>query len=296
MANQKMQFLKFTIFIFSITFLVYVMSHSYSNIKSSIIFQRKQIFVETALLSFVYAFSLFWVAFGWKRILEVLSHIEIPSYFIWIWLKSNVYKYLPGNVFNYVSRQIIARKVGVSHKILMQSNLIETLLLGIVSLLLSGIILMMFYGFLVNKYFQFLNIYYVGFELLVAFVVLLYLSKYKNINITRYWSIMAFYFLFFLGIGVIAWYILNFQMGLKFSFLLITAIYSFAWLVGFVTPGAPGGLGVRESVFVVLSNGVLGEADAVVLSLMLRFVSILGEILLYFIAQYMLRNFEELKK
>lgn len=291
-----MKFLKFIIFIFSVIFLAYIMSHSYNDIKSSEIFQRKHIFIEMALLSFIYAFFLFLVAFSWKKILEVLSHTEISFDFVWIWLKSNVYKYIPGNVFNYVARQIVAKKAGITHKILIQSNVIETLLLCTVSLLLSVFLLMIIHDYSPNKYFQFLNIYYVGFGLLVAVVVLIYLSKYKNINISRYWNIMAFYFLFFVGIGASAWYILNFQMGIEFSFLLITAIYSFAWLVGFVTPGAPGGLGVRESVFVLLSNGVLSEADAVVLSLILRFVSICGEVFLYFLAQYMLKNFEELQR
>ena len=291
-----MKFLKIIIFIFSLLFLAYIVSHSFADIKSSAIFKREWIFLETMTLGLVYAFSLFWVAVGWKKVLGLLSHVEIPSYLVWIWLKSNIYKYLPGNIFNYIARQIVANKVGISHKVLMQSNVIEAMLIGTVSLLLSGVILMLVYDFSVNAYFQFLNVYYIGAGMLLAVAVLLYLYKYKNINMARYWKIMAFYLVFFIGLGASAWYILNFQMGIEFSFLLVTAIYSFAWLVGFVTPGAPGGLGVRESVFVVLSNGVLGEADAVVLSLMLRFVSILGEVLLYFVAQYMLRNFEELKK
>lgn len=41
---------------------------------------------------------------------------------------------------------------------------------------------------------------------------------------------------------------------------LCIAVYALAWIAGFVTPGAPAGLGVRESILVVATAGALGPA------------------------------------
>ena len=285
-----MKFFKIFSFIASLLFLGYILSGNYSEIKNSLLFTRKNIVLETALLAVAYALSLFFVALGWKSILSLLTKKKLSFSFVWVWLQSNVYKYLPGNVFNYVSRQIISKKMGVEHKILIESNIVEALLLASSSLVLSGSILYFIYDLSVNEYFSFLNKNYIYVGLILVGLLLWYLNKFKKIQIIDSKIVILCYLIFFLTLGASAYIILNYQMKIEFSFLLITAIYSFAWLVGFITPGAPGGIGVRESVFVILSNGLLTESDAVVLSMMLRFVSIVGEVILFVIASMILNR------
>ena len=48
-----------------------------------------------------------------------------------------------------------------------------------------------------------------------------------------------------------------------------------AWLLGYVMPGAPAGVGVRETVLVIGLGPALGEADALVLALAYRFVTVM---------------------
>ena len=48
-----------------------------------------------------------------------------------------------------------------------------------------------------------------------------------------------------------------------------------AWLLGYVMPGAPAGVGVRETVLVIGLGPALGEADALVVALAYRFVTVL---------------------
>ena len=266
------------------------MSDSYSEIKINPIFNRTFLWVEVLIIAIFYAGTLFLVATGWKKILILLTKKNLSSEFTWVWLKSNIYKYLPGNVFNYVDRQIVANKMGISHQELIQSNIVETILIISTSILISSSILLFMYDFDMNEYFSFFNITYIYVGLVLFAGVLLYFYKYKNIKVTDYWQSMLLYALFFIGIGIIAYYIVNYQMNIKISFLLITAIYTFAWLVGFITPGAPGGIGVRESVFIFLSHGLLGEADAVVLSAMLRIISLIGEVMLFALASKMLKK------
>lgn len=287
--------LKIIIFIISLLFIAYISYNNYDNIKESLIFDRKNILLELLFLSLVYAISLIFVAIAWQNILSLLSNKKLSLLLILVWLKSNIYKYLPGNIFNYVYRQLISKKMGVSHKVLLESNIVEAILIISTSILISSIILLLVYDFTFNEYFSLINTNYIYIVISFFITVFWYLYKYRQIKVINYWKSIACYMIFFIGIGGSVYFVLNYQMNIEFSFLLITAIYTFAWLVGFITPGAPGGIGVRESVFIILSHGVLGEVDAVILSAILRFVSIIGEVILFVIASIMLKNIEELK-
>lgn len=67
--------------------------------------------------------------------------------------------------------------------------------------------------------------------------------------------------------------------GVGFSIAILT--YAIAWLAGFITPGAPAGLGVREFVFVLMLGPVTGEADALLAAGLLRLASLAGDILAF---------------
>ncbi|HET7562829.1 MAG TPA: glycosyltransferase [Rhodanobacteraceae bacterium] len=60
---------------------------------------------------------------------------------------------------------------------------------------------------------------------------------------------------------------------------LLLAAFSLAWIVGFVTPGAPAGLGVREGLLLLMLGPVYGAALAGVLIIALRITTILGDLL-----------------
>ena len=70
------------------------------------------------------------------------------------------------------------------------------------------------------------------------------------------------------------------------SVLTIGLAYLIAWLAGFVVPGAPGGLGVRESMLVLLLSNTGESASAMALGLGfgMRFVSTLGDVIAVAIA------------
>lgn len=59
--------------------------------------------------------------------------------------------------------------------------------------------------------------------------------------------------------------------------LLLVASFSLAWVVGFVTPGAPGGLGVREGLLLLMLAPVYSPASASVLVIALRIATTVGD-------------------
>lgn len=61
---------------------------------------------------------------------------------------------------------------------------------------------------------------------------------------------------------------------------LLIAVFALAWVVGFVTPGAPGGLGVREGLMLLMLAPVYTAASASVLVIALRIATTLGDVLI----------------
>lgn len=61
----------------------------------------------------------------------------------------------------------------------------------------------------------------------------------------------------------------------------LSGLYSIAWVVGFVTPGAPAGLGVRETIFLTALRPIYGEGTALGLTLAMRVLTALGDALIF---------------
>ena len=64
-----------------------------------------------------------------------------------------------------------------------------------------------------------------------------------------------------------------------FSFSMV--VFAAAWVAGLVTPGAPGGLGVRESVITLGLGVVIGEPAALTAALLHRGVSVAGDVVAF---------------
>ncbi|TLY33094.1 MAG: DUF4175 domain-containing protein [Ignavibacteria bacterium] len=60
--------------------------------------------------------------------------------------------------------------------------------------------------------------------------------------------------------------------------------FTLAWLLGFVMPGASGGIGVREAVIVGLFGSSLGTGVAAGLAIVLRLITVVGDLLTFTIA------------
>ena len=57
-----------------------------------------------------------------------------------------------------------------------------------------------------------------------------------------------------------------------------------SWVAGFVVPGAPGGIGVREGAMAGLGALLLDLETLVIVAVLLRLVTLLGEALLFLLA------------
>lgn len=89
---------------------------------------------------------------------------------------------------------------------------------------------------------------------------------------------LAAYALNYVLIGIGLWLLAS-AAGLSamLDLPLVTAAFALSWLLGFLAPGAPAGLGVREGILVVLLSGTASDGHLLAFVLLARLATMLGD-------------------
>lgn len=178
-----------------------------------------------------------------------------------IYARGVLMKYLPGSVFQYVSRQVGGARAGLAHKRLAQASIVEVGLHLVSSLSVAGACLV-------------LDRMPVAVGIGAAALAGLYLTT-RNRWLTAFaFQILAFT-LFAGAAALVGWAIL--PEGLSLAH--FSALFLLAWLAGFVVPVAPGGIGVREAALLALAGPAVAAAPLMAATLALRASSIAGDLL-----------------
>ncbi|PMB52649.1 hypothetical protein CEN39_08680 [Fischerella thermalis CCMEE 5201] len=238
-----------------------------------------------------------WAGWIWTWILRNLNQ-PVPSVqFIQIYLQTNIGKYLPGNVWHYYGRIMAAKNANVSTSAATLSVLLEPLLMAAAALIVAllGSIFVKTNTNLTVHIGQILGLFVVLCvfhpQFLNLLIRLLHRLKTKNSNRTtisdvsftmeRYPLQPLLGELGFLGLRGIGFILIFYALSAVNSSqipLLFTA-FSFAWLLGLVVPGAPGGLGVFEATAIALLQNYFPTAVVISATGVYRLVSILAETL-----------------
>jgi glycosyltransferase 2 family protein len=249
----------------------------------------------------------------WKKIITGFGgKISFKESFV-ILGRSQIAKYIPGNVFQYFGRHLLTKDLGISNGIVINSIFVETALF-ILSAIIIFITSSLMYGYKnylftgINNYLLLISIIItvVIFICLVIFILIKFIPKIKNlfikhnllvelrtIDLKKLWyhitiSLILF-LIFFLSTGCILWLLNRYLwIGTEGSAVFFIGAYSISWVTGFITPGASGGIGVREAILISLLSPYTSHAKALVLAIVLRLVTIFGD-LLFFLATYILR-------
>ncbi len=284
--------------ILAILAIVFVIQRFFEfDIDYSVLFNIKSI-CFILIFSLLYAFSVFLAGLPWKKFIYVFTGCDIPfSEVTKVWSKSNVLKYLPGNVFQYIGRNQIAVTHKLDHLLVVCCTILE-ILFNIFGFLIVGVILY-FPGFMVywNEYFkEFIsdNLYIIAllivFIVFITFFILKFSVKYtnviKNIFNTKNIKIYIFSALYYICVSLYSSLIyigvLIFILDLNFllsDLLIIMGAFSLSWIVGFITPGAPGGIGVRELALSLILAQLFNMEVLMFGIVIYRIINIFGDIL-----------------
>jgi uncharacterized membrane protein YbhN (UPF0104 family) len=232
----------------------------------------------------------------WKALLKdqgfdlpILTSLQIVG-------MSQVGKYLPGNIGHVVGQVGLAKEAGVPVGVSLAAMLVSTLWLVATGLAVGGSGLLIFFD--VQKWLQ-LHVPHPIW--LLALSILIMVSPWIGLwSINRFlpnlsiWlgqgqavrlptfvtallvasGFVACFFVFGLMLKLQALYLFGITNG---NILTFTLLFTSAWVAGYLLPGAPGGLGVREAITIALFSPLVGPGAAVGLSVTMRLVTVLGD-------------------
>lgn len=225
----------------------------------------------------LYAFGNYILSMAWRLLVANSEYTLSASTAIWMFGGSQIAKYLPGNIFQFASRQVIGVQHGIKNNVLLKSTLWEIGLMGIA----AG----SFGVFLLNEYFPNLMEYEMT---LFAGLIVITGSILSLIASRNYLKACGLYLCFFLvsgGIFSLIFFTLNDNLTPTLETFSQTSCYFIiAWLIGFATPGSPAGLGVREAVLITLLDSPSIEDTLLVAVLISRIVTVLGDMLFFAIS------------
>lgn len=209
--------------------------------------------------------------------------------------KSSIFKYVPGNIFQYVGRNELALKKDLSHVDVGISTVLDTVIMFGTAAIISFSILggNTFHYFAENSSTILLFAAVFGMIILSGFcLIYLKFEKVRNV-IKKYKSILSikvylkcfacYFFVNFIGCVNLA-VVLLLALGQKYPwevFMRISGAYIFAFIVGFITPGVSGGIGVREAVMIMLTDSLLPGDVILAAMVLLRFASVISDIAAY---------------
>ena len=256
--------------------------------------------VGLALSILVYTGLLIGVATGFAHLVQATGHRAAASEGLIVWGQANLAKYLPGNILHFAGRQVLGARYGWPQGKIAAASLLEIGLFVLLPALIAGVALATtgdlghlghasWLGLVVVAAVLGLAVMLLGRRLasllpgpLARLIARLELPRPRALL-----PALLYFLLFFIGMSLLAWWLYGLVAGTAAvaDLPLLTGVFLASWLLGFVIPGAPGGIGVREGTFALLGGALLGEADSlVIVALLLRLVTLAGEGLLFLLA------------
>jgi len=254
-----------------------------------------QIFLILSFCTVAYAVASYALPIAWFRLLIWYGQPDADlRNCLSLYARTQIAKYIPGNVFHFAGRHVMGRQLGWDHAPLAAASLFE--ILGM--LVASSAIALLGLTFLGvrEKHISSLGIAAI-FTLTLLFPVLLnklasrfklieklYLPGKKSADIfIGLLPVYLLYLAFFLALGGLFLVVVHGIAGLSDFGQAgpIITVFAVAWITGFITPGAPAGFGIREMVIVGSLSTFIGEPESIFIAFLFRIVTVCGDFLFF---------------
>lgn len=237
---------------------------------------------------FLYTLANFALSAAWIRLLRLCGEHSVKQRTLTrIYGKSQIGKYIPGNIAHIAGRHAMGRAAGVSHAHLALASIFE-----IAGLLSAALIITLIGGNAITHQFDQLS----WLPITAPLILLVYLFTPWILHRLRpgvtpvspalMLKPLAYHLLFFLisGAALMLIGIVAGKIALSMESALLLGVFAISWSIGFITPGAPSGIGIREAILILLLTPLSGEGPALILALLFRLVTIGGDIAFYILS------------
>jgi uncharacterized membrane protein YbhN (UPF0104 family) len=254
--------------------------------------------ILSLLFSAGFGVTVYISAYAWKSILEFIYGDRIGYRTLApIYAKANIGKYLPGNVMHFAGRNIMAGKIGFTQLDIAFSSIVEVAVLIVAACIWSALLAFRSFTRILK---DMLKAHWMVASVICAVLIVCvclfafklikggYFKKYRKFFTRGFLLLLCRLFLIYsitlIVPGVFLGLILAAVFGCSLTlqlWLLIIAAYTVSWVMGFIVPGAPGGIGVRESVLLLILGNYF-KSDIVLMAVILhRIISIIGDVIAF---------------
>lgn len=277
------------------------------DIGAIFLFDRKLV-LQAFLLNFAGCFiSMLLLCLAWRYCVFLITGKEYNLLMLSrVYLVSNIGKYLPGNIFNFVSRSYLLLSENIGKKQVVASSIVEVLLsvasnfsmvaltCGLLMIFAPSHLKGLLPDVLDNRSWSL--VLPIALIAVIAGAVLYAKWKHKIVDYLRIIiphrdllrpakNILTLNSIVFIVEGVSYYLVILILSGNEVSFvdgLLAISVFGFATFVGFLTPGLPAGIGVKEGLTILWLSGSF-PAQIILLALVVcRISAIFAEVVLFF--------------
>ncbi|WP_197456805.1 hypothetical protein [Cephaloticoccus primus] len=238
--------------------------------------------VGIAFLCLSYGGSNWFLSKAWQKLLFYFKvPIEIRRA-VRIYGLSQLAKYVPGNIFHLAGRQALGTAAGLPSGGLIKSTFWELGLIAVAGSLFSPLLVPLLWG--ATPYLFSLGLWGVVLSSALFFIRRIFSAE---VSCALLWHCV-----FFVVSGSVFIALLGTVSSIDFPAPLWPALcgsYVISWLAGFITPGAPAGVGVREFVLLFLLKGLVTESDLLLVIVLGRAVTVVGDVL-FFLGALLIRD------
>jgi hypothetical protein len=242
--------------------------------------------------------GIIFASLNYRALVKNISGIQVKaSLAVIVYTVSNLYKYIPGGVMYVLGRNKIAIDTdGLSHGKIALSTVVEGALFAVAAVVVTA-------AFSFEHSVQYIRQMDISLWVGVVFLVVVlaagcvvyyfrrrlgtFFRNLKNDTRDIRWTVLLRRFLFalvlislwafsFLATLMLLGQSITFNLGIT-----VMGLYMLSWVAGFLTPGAPSGLGVREVVMLMFMAGTLNEGILISAMVMHRMLTVLGDVFAY---------------
>ena len=236
--------------------------------------------------------TLFLASLGWAIWLSFFSgqRASLPETYA-VYTRANIAKYLPGNVAHFAMRQLYGTSLGIRQKELLFSSFLEVFCSALTALILSlALAKGVFLSFLsdsLHKPWVAPVLAVVIAALVIFIIVLIKKKKAFLLESLAYLKQKAFSISLLSVLGLTACNLTIYGITLLILFgpnaganaLLIVSAGIVSWFIGYITPGVPGGIGVREAVLLLMLSPILPDDIILYVAVVQRLAFIFTDVL-----------------
>lgn len=249
-----------------------------------------------AILPIFSVITIFCDSYCWKMVLSLFTDNKIwmKNAFA-VYAKANAMKYLPGNVGHYAGRQLFGTQLEISQIHLAIATFFE-IVYGAISMVICALLFSarMVFQEIYTRFGENTVIGFVIFIFGCMIIAIIFVTFFKDnpyvksvLNLlkeTKFWIVISTSLVLFSVASMV--YVLEYVLILRqfttFDFHTVPVILSanfVAIFIGYITPGAPGGIGVREAVLMALLLPYVSADSILFAAITQRIISILGDVI-----------------